>query len=128
MAHTEPLFKEHNLLKVQNIYYIAVFEHFLNQVIIIYLIISAILLQFSAGHQHYNFRNPTRLLPTIKHEFSRQSLRYRLIVTLNETPDDILVMATTQSQKCFIKFIRERIVAGYSYTCNLVICRICDGT
>ena len=36
-------------------------------------------------------------------------------------------MATTQSQKCFIKFIRERIVAAYSYTCNLVICRICDG-
>ena len=63
--------------------------------------------QFSAGHQHYNFRNPTRLLPKIKHEFPRQSLRYRLIVTLNETSDDILEMATTQSQKCFIKFIRE---------------------
>ena len=82
--------------------------------------------QFSAGHQHYNFRNPTRLLPKIKHEFPRQSLRYRLIVTLNETSYDILEMATTQSQKCFTKFIRERIVAGYSYTCNLVICHICD--
>ena len=48
-------------------------------------------------------------------------------MTLNETSDDILEMATTQSQKCFTKFIRDRIVAGYSYTCNLVICRICDG-
>ena len=82
--------------------------------------------QFSARHQHNNFRNPTRLLPKIKHEFTRQSLRYRLIVTLNETSDDILKMATTQSQKCFIKFIKEKIVAEYSYTCNLVICRIFD--
>ena len=49
------------------------------------------------------------------------------LVTLNETSDDILEMATTQSQKCFIKFIREKIVAGYSDICNLIICRICDG-
>ena len=40
------------------------------------------------------------------------SMRYRLIVALNETSDDILKMATTQSQKCFTKFIRERIVAN----------------
>ena len=40
--------------------------------------------QFSAGHQHYNFRNPIRLLPKIKHEFPKQSLRYKLISTINE--------------------------------------------
>ena len=85
-------------------------------------------LQFSAGHQHFNFRKPIKLLRKNKHKFLRQSLRYRLIVTLNETSDDILEMATTQSQKSFIKFIRERIVAAYSYTCNLVIYRIYDGT
>ena len=127
-AHTEPLFKEHNLLKVQDIYYIAVLKFYfklVNNHLPHYF--NNFTPQFSAGHQHYNFRNPTRLLPKIKHEFPRQSLRYRLIVTLNETSDDILEMATTQSQKCFIKFIRERIVDDYSYTCNLVICRICDG-
>ena len=39
--------------------------------------------QFSADPQHYNFRNPSRLLPKIKHEFPRQYLRYKLISTLN---------------------------------------------
>ena len=31
---------------------------------------------FSAGHHHYttNFRNPSRLLSKIEHEFPRQSL------------------------------------------------------
>ena len=127
-AHTEPLFKEYNLLKVQDIYYIAVLKFYfklVNNHLPHYF--NNFTPQFSAGHQHYNFRNPTRLLSKIKHEFPRQSLRYRLIVTLNETSDDILEMATTQSQKCFTKFIRERIVVGYSYTCNLVICRTCDG-
>ena len=52
---------------------------------------------------------------------------FHFAMTLNETSDDILEMATTQSQKCFTKFIRETIMAGYSYTCNLVICHICDG-
>ena len=51
--------------------------------------------QFSAGHQHYNFRNPSRLLPKIKHEFPRQSLRYKLISTLNETSNELLEMART---------------------------------
>ena len=87
-SHTEPLFKEHNLLKVQDIYYIAVCKFYYKLV-----------------------NNHTRL-----------------IVTLNETSDDILEMDTTQSWKSFIKFIRERIVASYCYTCNLVICRIYDGT
>ena len=41
-------------------------------------------LKFSAGHQHYNIRNPSRLLLRIKHEFPRQSLRYKLISTLKK--------------------------------------------
>ena len=33
--------------------------------------------QFSAEHQHYDFKNPSRLLPKIKHGFPRQFLRYK---------------------------------------------------
>ena len=75
--------------------------------------------QFSAGHQHYNFRNPSRLLPKIKHEFPRQSLRYKLISTLNETSNELLEMARTLSQKNFMNFVRNEILTGYRYTCEL---------
>ena len=88
-AHIEPLFKEHNLLQVQDIYYIAVLKFYfklVNNYLPYYF--NNFTPQFSAEHQHYNFRNSTRLLPKIKHEFPRQSLRYRLIVTLNETSDE----------------------------------------
>ena len=79
--------------------------------------------QFSAGHQHYNFRNPSRLLPKIKHKFPKQSLRYKLISTINETSNELLEMAKTLSQKNFIK---NEIVTGYSYTCELLICHVCN--
>ena len=63
-AHTESLFKEHNLLKVQDIYYIAVLKFYF-KLVHNHLphCLSNFTPQFSAGHQHYNFRNPTRLLP-----------------------------------------------------------------
>ena len=84
--------------------------------------------QFSAGHQHYNLRNPSRLLPKIKHEFPRQSLRYKLISTLNETSNELLEMARTLSQKIFMNFVRNEILIGYRYTCELHICDVCKRT
>ena len=49
--------------------------------------------QFSAGHQRYNFRYPSRLLPKIKHEFPKQSLRYQFISPINETSNELLEMS-----------------------------------
>ena len=63
-------------------------------------------LQFSAGHQHYNFRNPSRLLPKIKHEFPKQSLRYKLISTINETSNELLEMAKTLTKE-FYEFYQK---------------------
>ena len=80
--------------------------------------------QFSAGHQHYNIRNPSRLLPKIIHEFPKQSLRYKLIFTINE----LLEMAKTLSQKNFMNFVKNEIVTSYSYPCELLICHVCKHT
>ena len=84
--------------------------------------------QFSAGHQNYTFRNPSRLLPKIKNEFPSQSLRYKLITTLNETSNELLEMAKTLSQKNFMNFVRNEILTGYRYTCKLHICHVCKRT
>ena len=81
--------------------------------------------QFSAGQQNYNLRNPTMQLPRIKHEFPKQSLRYKLITTLNITPNETIEVAKTQSQQNLINLARANIVNGYSATCNLLICNVC---
>ena len=76
---------------------------------------------YSAGHHHYNFRNRSRLLLKIKHEFPKQSL----IATLNETSYDLLKMAKTESQRKFMNFVRNDILTGYRSTCKLPVCHIC---
>ena len=114
-AHTEPLFKEHNLLKVQDIYHMAILKFYsklINDNLPNYF--ESFTLQLSAGHQHYNFRNPSRLLPKIKHEFPKQCLRYKLISTINETSNELLEMAKTLSQNFFMNFIKNEIVTGYN--------------
>ena len=81
--------------------------------------------QFSAGQQNYNLQNPTMQLPRIKHEFPKQSLRYKLITTLNITPNKTIEVAKTQLQQNLINLARANIVNGYSATCNLLVCNVC---
>ena len=88
-AHTEPLYKEHNLIKVHDIYYLAVLKFYsklVNNNLPHYF--SSFTQQFSGGQQNYNLRNPTMQLPKIKHEFPKQPLRYKLITTLDITPNE----------------------------------------
>ena len=82
-AHTEPLCREHNLLKIQDIYYMVILKFYsklINYNLPHYF--ETFTSNFTAGHHHYNFRNPSRLLSKIKHEFPKQSLKYTLIATL----------------------------------------------
>ena len=74
-AHTEPLCKEHNLLKVYDIYYLTVLKFYsklVNNNLPHYL--SSFTPQLSAEQQNYNLRNPTMQFPRIKHKFPKQLL------------------------------------------------------
>ena len=82
---------------------------------------------FSIGVTNYNLRNPDLQLPRIRHEFSRSSLRYQLISTLNETSPEIMEMAENCTQYIFINPVKKIIVDGYRdasvnpdnyYSCN----------
>ena len=56
-------------------------------------------------------------LPIIKHEFPKQSLRYKLITTLNEMSAETIELAKDYTQKRFVDLIRNNIVNGYWNTC-----------
>ena len=125
-AHTEPLHKEYNILKVQDMYQLAILKFYcklVNNNLPQYF--NAFTPKFSVGHINYNLRNPTRQLPTIRHEFPRQSLRYKLIATLNEIPDSVLAIAHNQPQQQFIHIVKDNMFAQYSDTCVMPNCYIC---
>ena len=84
-AHSEPIFKSLNLLKINDIYYLSILKFYsklINNNLPHYF--DSFKPQFANGVSHYNLRNPSMQLPIIKHEFPKQSLRYKLITTLNE--------------------------------------------
>ena len=79
-AHTEPIFKSLNLIKVQDIYYLAILKFYsklINNNLPHYF--DDFMPHFSIGATNYNIRNPDLQLPRIRHEFPRSSLRYQLI-------------------------------------------------
>ena len=79
-AHSEPIFKSLNLLKIKDIYYLLILKFYsklINNKLPHYL--DSFKPQFANGVSHYNLRNPSMQLPIIKHEFPKQSLRYKLI-------------------------------------------------
>ena len=116
-AHTEPILKSLNLIKVEDIYYLAIlmfYSKLINNNMPHYF--DDFMPHFSIGATNYNLRYPNLQLPRIKHEFPKFSLRYQLINNLNETSPEILELAKNCTQSIFLKDVRESIVDGYRDT------------
>ena len=84
-AHSEPLFKIHNVLKVDDIYQQRLLVFYYN---VVNNIISANFNDFlpvlSVGSHSYPIRNPQRQLPKHSHEYIKLSCRYQLTILSNE--------------------------------------------
>ena len=97
-AHTEPICREQQLLKVNEIYKLAIYKFYFklinNEIPHYFQDFTPI---FSDGANHYILRNPSRQIPKIFHEFPKHSLRYKLIFTLNNTSTTIIEKASSQS-------------------------------
>ena len=120
-THTEHLHKEQNILKVHDLYRLSILKFYfklVNNNLPHYF--NSFTRQFSLGHMHYSLRNPVRQLPMIKNEFLKQSLRYKLIATLNETPDSVLEEVQNLSQKQFIDRARQGISAQYTIVIHVL--------
>ena len=117
-AHSEPIFKSLNILKMDDIYYLSILKFYsklINNNLPHYF--DSFKPQFANGVLHYNLRKPSMQLPIIKHEFPRQSLRYKLITTLNEMSAETMELAKNYTQKRFVDLVRNNIVNGYRNTC-----------
>ena len=125
-AHSEPICKSLNLLKVQDIYHLSILKFYsklINNGLPHYF--DDFTPMFSVGNSQYNLRNPCRQIPKIKHEFPKQSLRYKLIITLNDTTSEVIRLATEYSLKKYSFLIKSNLISKYQHTCNIEICFVC---
>ena len=137
VAHTEPILKNMNQLKLPDLYTFHLlrlyyklyrnklppyFENFIPQY----------------GAYHQNLRNNHIRLPAIRCEFEKNNSKYQMHFRLRELAspsnpplypnidisDDIL----SQSLSCFAKYVKSKYISSYSVTCNVKDCYTCDNS
>ena len=68
----------------------------------------------------YSIRNLTFHLPVISHEFAMQLIGYKLLELL--ITESVTLLVHTHSFIGFKIYIKNKVIASYSYICNKVVC------
>jgi hypothetical protein len=126
-AHTEPLFKFLELLKIQDIYKMNslkfYYKHCHNQ-------LPHYLQQFfyhtcSDVHQHDTRSKNKIYITKTRTRLAEHALRYSSAKIINETSDGILSKINTHSLQGFLFYIRTIYINSYDFNCTVNNCYIC---
>ena len=128
IAHTDPIFKTLNLLKLPDLYrqqlyklyykikkqtVPAYFRHILTEVV-----------------NPYNTRNTFFKYPIARHEYTRKTCLYQVINYVNYPPSNPLMklrtdMSDTHSITGFALYHKNRTLESYSLHCRIIDCYVC---
>ena len=126
-AHTEPLFKIMNVLKLDDIYLIAkvkFYHKFINN----NLPPAFSNLSFPSGenrHEHNTRQKKALVQPTTKHKFAFASILFSIPKAINGLPQCINDKFLTHSLKGQCLYLKNRLLSGYELECKLVNCYTC---
>ena len=127
-SHTEPLFKQTNILKVTDICT-------LNEIKLYYKLINKHLPQYfnsftcEANSDIHGYNTRTRnKLHTLKthHDFAQKSLRYRIIQTINKLPDNVIGKMRTHSIYGLTNYAKKYFISNYKTECTIENCYTCQ--
>ena len=125
-AHTEPLFKELNLLKLDDIFKICTLKFYYkmeNKTLPAYF---SDLSQGTLLTHAYQTRNRDTLqVPQSKTTSGSKCLRYYLPTLTRDTSDCIKRKALTHSPKGFAMYAKNHYLCKYEQTCYIPDCYIC---
>ena len=120
-SHTEPLFKQTNILKVTDICT-------LNEIKLYYKLINKQLPQYfnsftcEANSDIHGYNTRTRnKLHTLKtnHDFAQKSLRYRIIQTVNKLPDNVIGKMRTHIIYGLTNYAKKYFISSYKTECTI---------
>ena len=119
-AHTEPIFKNLNLLRIDDILKLQELKFYFksrNNLLPFYLQ-NIPLLHINEIHYHNTRGYREMRYPLIKHEYARKYIRYSIPETVNQTPACILNKIVTHSLQGFSKYIKTHFVNAYQKDCK----------
>ena len=127
-AHTEPLFKLNNLLKIEDIYTLSVIKFYYKYVhnsLPIYF--SNFDLNRRSDIHPHNTRHRDLLQTNICNKaYSKTTLRYVLPKLINSLPNIISDKIKTHSLPGLSFYFKNVCLKGYSSECTIVNCYICS--
>ena len=111
-AHSEPLFKELNLLedirKLQELKFNYKLVH-------------------RQLPSYFNCISVTTINAVHQHDFATRCIRFSVIDTVNKTNTSIISKIFTHSIYGFTHYTKDRILQNYDYTSNIDNCYVCGG-
>ena len=128
-AHTEPLFKNLELLKIEDLYKLHAAKFYYkstNNKLPFYFYINKIGL--SHGELHNVNTRQTQNIATIKvnHEFAKKCLRYSIAKIINDLPINIKSKTQSHSLFSFANHFKKYLINEYSLQCHQQNCYICN--
>ena len=127
-AHTEPIFKELNLLKMNDIFLhqqLKFYFKYINNQLPDYF--KSFNIKLASEVHNYNTRNRnatfterTNLVNTEK------CLRHAIIKTINDTPAKLINKVDTHSKHGFAMYAKNYYISNYVATCSIPDCYICN--
>ena len=129
IAHTKPICKKLFLLKLTDMFPVAVWKFYyklMNDQLPIYFVDWKPVLPRVCAR--YEIRSPAFHLPLIWYKFAENSLRYCLIKQLNREKCSILITAKvhTHSYQGYKIYLKHNAIDHYSVDCNIFECYVCQ--
>ena len=127
-AHTEPLFKQINLLKACDnckLQELKFYHKLINRQLPKYF--ERFVYQTNLDLHNYNTRRGHRLhIPRINHAFAQLNIRHSVIQTVNSIPDNVSEKIRTHSLKGFSTYAKNYFISKYETTCEIANCYVCQ--
>ena len=127
-AHTEPLFKQLKLSKVDDIFtaqQYKFYHKYMSNDQPTYFNFS-FFTPYTIAH-FYNTRTQLYLqIPKIKHEFMTKCIRYSIPCLINKSPVQSKSKLCTHSLKGFAWYLKTINIEAYQLSCNVPNCYICN--
>ena len=126
-AHTDPLFKNMRLLKVEDIFMIAKIKFYfkyINQALPVKLQNLPLLSNMDI-HPHNTRQSGNLFMHRYVHSFAKNCLRFDLPKTINEMPSNIHDKFHTHSLQGIVRYTKNIYINNYQESCAISNCYIC---
>ena len=126
-AHTNPLFRKLNLLKMEDICTLHDYKFcykLINKMVPEYFI-SILNSVGTSIHDHETRHAADFRLPAVRHEFARDSIRYRFPSTYNDMEQEYKNRIYTHGFAYFKSYVKLNITQNYDPICHIEDCHNC---